>query len=55
MTMKSLGLNRLFLHSKSLTFTLPGSKTRVNVVAPMDEELAQVLSQCENAKRDNTN
>jgi len=55
MMMKSLGLGRLFLHAKSLTFTLPGSETRVNVVAPIDEELAQVLTQCEKTVLDNAN
>ena len=51
LTMKERGLNRLFLHAKSLSFTLPGSKgdadKQVNVVAPLGEELEQVLKTCE--------
>jgi len=55
MKMKALGLNRLFLHAKSLTFTLPGTDTRVNVVAPIDKELEQVLALCEDTSIDNAN
>lgn len=51
LTMKERGLNRLFLHAKSLSFTLPGSEgdadKQVNVVAPLGEELEQVLKTCE--------
>jgi 23S rRNA pseudouridine955/2504/2580 synthase len=43
LTMKQRGLNRLFLHAKSLSFTLPGSDAAMTVVAPLGEELESVL------------
>lgn len=43
LTMKQRGLNRLFLHAKSLSFTLPGSDTAVTVVAPLGAELESVV------------
>lgn len=47
LTMKRLGLNRLFLHAKSISFLLPGTDQRVCVVAPMGVELEQVIARCE--------
>ncbi|MGD8568123.1 MAG: 23S rRNA pseudouridine(955/2504/2580) synthase RluC [Gammaproteobacteria bacterium] len=43
LTMKQRGLNRLFLHAKSLSFTLPGLDNAVTVVAPLGAELESVL------------
>ncbi|MGD8884708.1 MAG: RluA family pseudouridine synthase, partial [Gammaproteobacteria bacterium] len=43
LTMKQRGLNRLFLHAKSLSFTLPGMDAPTTVVAPLGEELEAVL------------
>ncbi len=47
LTMKELGLNRLFLHAKSLSFSLNGSDSDTTVVAPLGAELEQVLQNCE--------
>jgi 23S rRNA pseudouridine955/2504/2580 synthase len=41
--MQKLGLKRLFLHAKSIEFTLPASGKSVRVEAPLDEELQAVL------------
>lgn len=41
--MKSLGLNRLFLHAKSATFVNPISKEIQTVVAPMPDNLTNIL------------
>lgn len=46
--MKTLGLDRLFLHAKSLTFYLSDEKGPMTVVAPLGPELEQVLEKCEN-------
>ena len=48
LSMKELGLNRLFLHAKSLNFFLSEEKGSVTVVAPLGPELEQVLEKCEN-------
>jgi 23S rRNA pseudouridine955/2504/2580 synthase len=48
LSMKALGLNRLFLHAKSLTFFLSEEKGSITVVAPLGPELEQVLEKCEN-------
>ena len=47
LTMKQRGLNRLFLHAKALSFKHPKSEETINVVAPMGNELEQVLANCE--------
>ena len=46
LSMKERGLNRLFLHAKSVTFTLPGMSSPLKVVAPLGEILEAVLSNC---------
>ena len=47
--MKALGLNRLFLHAKSLSIPMPakhdGETETIEVVAPLGEELENVLTQ----------
>ena len=48
LSMKERGLNRLFLHAKSLTFSLTDSDNMTTVVAPLGTELEQVLQNCEN-------
>lgn len=45
--MAERGLNRLFLHARSLSFTLPDSGQRVAVSAPLDEVLQQVIRNLE--------
>ncbi|MEO3679621.1 23S rRNA pseudouridine(955/2504/2580) synthase RluC [Rheinheimera fenheensis] len=42
--MQQLGLNRLFLHAKTLSFTHPMTETTLRVEAPLDEALEQALS-----------
>jgi len=49
LSMKALGLDRLFLHAKSITFSLWDGKDPITVVAPLGPELEQVLENCENA------
>ena len=46
LSMKERGLNRLFLHAKSLSFSLKDSEM-ITVVAPLGNELQQVLNNCE--------
>ena len=46
--MKALGLDRLFLHAKSLTFSVSEEKGAVTVVAPLGSELEAVVEKCEN-------
>ncbi|MFP4682734.1 MAG: RluA family pseudouridine synthase [Ectothiorhodospira sp.] len=41
--MRRLGLRRLFLHARSLSFTLPSSGRTYDVDAPLDPDLARVL------------
>lgn len=48
LSMKGLGLDRLFLHAKSLTFNVSEEKGTLTVVAPLGSELEQVLEKCEN-------
>jgi 23S rRNA pseudouridine955/2504/2580 synthase len=43
--MKKFGLNRLFLHAQSVSFTLESGK-RIDVTAPLDQGLADVLGCC---------
>lgn len=47
LSMQELGLNRLFLHAKSLTFCVPGRESPLTVVAPLDDTLQQVLRRCQ--------
>ena len=47
LTMKQRGLNRLFLHAKSLEFLNPVTNETLKLVAPMGEALEQVLRTCE--------
>lgn len=42
--MQQLGLNRLFLHAKTLSFMHPMTDTTLRVEAPLDEALEQALS-----------
>jgi 23S rRNA pseudouridine955/2504/2580 synthase len=46
--MKSLGLNRLFLHASWLQFSHPGSGSQVKLESPLPEELENVLQQLNN-------
>ena len=41
--MKTLGLNRLFLHAKSLSFTLPGWNQPLTIESKMEEKLVKLL------------
>jgi 23S rRNA pseudouridine955/2504/2580 synthase len=50
LTMKTRGLNRLFLHAKSIAFVSPETQTRINVVAPLGKDLENVIAQCEEVK-----
>ena len=47
LTMKQRGLNRLFLHAKSIRFMHPKTGETVQLVAPMGKELEQILVNCE--------
>ena len=42
--MKEKGLNRLFLHAKSVTFTNPTSGEIQKVTAPLPEDLESFLA-----------
>jgi len=42
--MREHGLRRLFLHARGLQFTMPDDGQRVNVQAPLSDELKTVLS-----------
>mgnify|MGYP006146856157 CR=1 FL=1 len=42
--MQQVGLNRLFLHAKTLSFMHPMTETTMRVEAPLDPELEQALS-----------
>ncbi|MFC4656450.1 MULTISPECIES: 23S rRNA pseudouridine(955/2504/2580) synthase RluC [Rheinheimera] len=41
--MQSLGLNRLYLHAKTLSFTHPGTGKEIRCDAPLDKPLSAVL------------
>ena len=43
-TMQQLGLNRLFLHAKTLSFMHPMTETTLRVEAPLDAALEQTLN-----------
>lgn len=42
--MQQLGLNRLFLHAKSLSFIHPNSQTTMRIEAPLDAQLDKALT-----------
>ncbi|WP_333607676.1 23S rRNA pseudouridine(955/2504/2580) synthase RluC [Arsukibacterium sp.] len=42
--MQQLGLQRLFLHAKILSFVHPGTQTTIRIEAPLDQQLADALS-----------
>lgn len=44
---RELGLKRMFLHAKSIDFTLPSTKQRITVVAPLDPELEAAIKEFE--------
>ncbi len=45
--MGKIGLKRLFLHASRLKFQLPDAVKPIEVEAPLDEELQQVLERCQ--------
>ena len=47
-----LGLKRMFLHARSIEFTLPLLKQHIKVTAPLDSELADFLKLLEKAEYD---
>jgi 23S rRNA pseudouridine955/2504/2580 synthase len=42
--MNGLGLNRLFLHAKTLAFDHPGTGERYTYEAPLDQALTRILT-----------
>jgi len=42
--MRKLGLNRLFLHARSIAFIHPGTEERMSFEAPLDEALSATLN-----------
>ena len=44
---RQLGLKRMFLHARSIDFTLPSLNQRITVVAPLDPELEQAIESFE--------
>lgn len=40
---RSLGLKRMFLHARSIDFTLPSTGQRITVTAPLDKELEAAI------------
>lgn len=51
---RKLGLKRMFLHARSIEFTLPSLDQRIRVVAPLDSELEAAISafEAQTPKRD---
>ncbi|OGT57484.1 MAG: hypothetical protein A3F14_05325 [Gammaproteobacteria bacterium RIFCSPHIGHO2_12_FULL_43_28] len=47
---RKMGVKRLFLHAKSIDFTLPSNGKRIRVTAPLDAELEAVISRFDNDK-----
>jgi 23S rRNA pseudouridine955/2504/2580 synthase len=45
--MKESGLNRLFLHAKSVTFNLSSGEKKYHIEAPLSDDLEEVLKQLE--------
>lgn len=41
---KDLGLRRMFLHARSIDFTLPSLNQRITVIAPLDAELEAAIA-----------
>lgn len=41
---RQLGLKRMFLHAKSIEFTLPSTNQRIKVVAPLDSDLEAAIT-----------
>lgn len=44
---RKLGLKRMFLHARSIDFILPSTNQRITVVAPLDPELEEAVSEFE--------
>ncbi len=44
---RQLGLKRMFLHARTVDFTLPSLNQRITVVAPLDPELEQAIKSFE--------
>jgi len=44
---RQFGLKRMFLHARSIEFTLPSENQRIKVVAPLDPELEETISALE--------
>ena len=42
--MRHLGLKRMFLHARSIEFTLPSQEQRIKVEAPLDTELEAIIN-----------
>lgn len=42
-SMKAIGLNRMFLHAYSLSFSIPDDELQIVVNAPLEEELESIL------------
>jgi len=42
--LKQIGLNRLFLHAHTISFTLPSSGLQIQVTAPLEEDLKACLT-----------
>jgi 23S rRNA pseudouridine955/2504/2580 synthase len=40
---RQLGLKRMFLHARSIDFTLPSLDQHIKVVAPLDPELEAII------------
>lgn len=49
--MRAFGLERMFLHASSLSFTWPDRGTEFSVNAPLPSELARVIDQLAHAKK----
>jgi 23S rRNA pseudouridine955/2504/2580 synthase len=46
--MREVGINRLFLHAKSLALTMPGESGQLRVEAPLDKKLEKALENIDN-------
>lgn len=47
LSMRRLGLKRMFLHAQSIEFILPSLQQRIKVVAPLDSELEALVKKLE--------
>ena len=45
--LRKLGLKRMFLHAKSITFISPTSGKKITIEAPLDEKLCDFLNKLE--------